>query len=201
LWCIRDAKYKTPKSCITLIDPMVIRAIEFAAHRHNGQTRKGKRKTPYINHPIKVVNLLIQFHELDKHLLSAAALHDIIEDTVTDKETNEYLVKTIKAHFGHKVLQIVQEVSDDKDLPFDKRKQMQIDHAPFLSKEARKLKIADKICNITDIIEDPPENWSKERKKTYLDWAGKVIEGAKGVNEELETHFIKIRADAYAQIV
>lgn len=180
---------------------MVMRAIEFAAHRHSGQTRKGKRKTPYINHPIKVVNLLIQFHEWDKNLLSAAALHDIIEDTLKDKETNEDLVKTIKTHFGHKVLQIVQEVSDDKDLPFDKRKQEQIDHAPFLSKEARKLKIADKICNIKDIIEDPPENWSKERKRAYLDWAGKVVEGAKGVNKELETHFEKIHADAYAIIV
>ncbi len=185
---------------MTYIKDVVIRAIEFAAQRHSGQTRKGNTKSPYINHPIKVVSLLIDFQENDSNLLSAAALHDVIEDTARGDREIQQLEKIIEEKFGNKVLSIIWEVTDDKQLPFKERKQKQIQDTPNLSHEAKKIKIADKICNLTDLKEDPPVGWSNERKNTYIEWAGKVIEGARGVNGELEAYFDKICREAHDMI-
>lgn len=182
------------------IKETVIRAIEFAAQRHKGQTRKGNSNSPYINHPIKVVSLLIRFHEYDSDLLSAAALHDIIEDTAKGNKAIIKLKMIIEEQFGSKILRIVQEVTDDKQLPFHERKHKQVKDAPNLSNEAKKIKLADKISNLQELKEDPPVGWSKERKKAYIEWAGRVIQGVRGVNKELEEHFDKTSKEAYETI-
>jgi guanosine-3',5'-bis(diphosphate) 3'-pyrophosphohydrolase len=185
---------------MTYIKDVVIRAIEFAAQRHSGQTRKGNKKSPYINHPIKVVSLLLHFNENDADLLSAAALHDVIEDTARGDREIQQLEQIIERRFGKKVLDIIREVTDDKQLAFKERKQKQIQDTPRLSDGAKKIKIADKICNITDLKEDPPVGWSNERKNKYIEWAERVIEGARGVNRKLEAHFDIISREAYEMI-
>ncbi len=167
----------------------VFSALELASIRHSGQTRKGNNKTPYINHPIGVINVLAKHGEADTDLLAAAALHDVIEDTAGNKEEIDQISSHIKENFGEKVLRIVLEVSDDKSLPYQKRKDLQIINTPGLSPEAKKLKIADKICNIRDMIKNPPPDWTIERKRTYLEWAVKVIEGARNSNQSLEKDF------------
>ena len=61
---------------------VVMKALEYAAGRHRKQFRKGEDMTPYINHPIGVASLLANVAgENDPVLLSAAILHDVIEDT------------------------------------------------------------------------------------------------------------------------
>ncbi len=170
----------------------VIKAIEFSAERHAGQKRKGKKQTPYINHPVKVVSLLAEYGESDLELLAAAALHDVIEDTAREKEEINKLSAIIEQKFGNKVLNLVLEVSDDKSLPYQERKRLQIIHTSSLSSSAKKLKIADKICNIQDLREDPPDEWPQSRKIKYIEWAEKVIKGARGVNPGLENYFDQI---------
>jgi len=64
-----------------------------------------------------------------------------------------------------------------------------IDKAPHLSREARLVKLADKICNLQDILAAPPADWSAERKRDYFSWAGKVVAGIRGVHPRLETVF------------
>jgi len=178
------------------VDAIVIRAIDFAAQRHSGQTRKGKKQSPYINHPIKVMNLLVAHQETGADLLMAAVLHDVIEDTAgTEPEIRE-LSGIIRENFGQRVLEIVQEVSDDKNLPFQERKRLQVINTPGISDEAKKIKIADKTCNLIDMMEDPPANWSNERKVQYAEWAARVIDGARGVNAGLEKAFDTIRRQA-----
>ncbi len=175
----------------------VFKALEFAAVRHKHQVRKGEVKIPYINHPINVVTLLTEYEENETNLLSAAALHDVIEDTAKGKNEIDELSKIIKEEFGDKVLEIVLEVSDDKTLPYQERKRLQIKNTPFLSNEGKKLKISDKICNIRDMMKHPPTDWSADRKATYLEWAKNVIEGARGVNPNMEAYFDKIIQKAY----
>jgi hypothetical protein len=51
---------------------------------------------------------------------------------------------------------VVREVTDDKSLPKDRRKELQVEHAPHSSPRAKQLKIADKIANISDIVASPP---------------------------------------------
>jgi guanosine-3',5'-bis(diphosphate) 3'-pyrophosphohydrolase len=160
-----------------------IKSASFAAKKHRGQTRKGDDAAPYINHPLEVANLLANIGKVkDYDVLIAAVLHDTIEDTKTTKEE-------IAEIFGEKVSKMVLEVTDDKSLPKAERKQLQIEHAPHLSDGAKQIKLGDKISNITDVMNNPPAGWSLERKLEYVNWGIKVINGLRGINEELERHF------------
>ena len=170
--------------------PKLLEAINFAAKKHSTQKRKGADEQPYINHPLEVLNLLINVGKIeDYNVLIAAVLHDTIEDTETTKEE-------ITELFGADVCEMVLEVTDDKSLPKAERKQKQIEHAPHLSRGARYIKLGDKISNIRDVSENPPDGWSDERRLEYVEWGEKVIGGLRGVNENLENYFDELVAAA-----
>lgn len=178
----------------------IIEAFWFAANRHKCQTRKGVGKVPYINHPIAVAKLLSDFGESDTDLIVAAVLHDVIEDTAKTESDIKQLSDEILSRFGENVLLTVLEVSDNKSLPVEERKRLQVVHTPTLSDRAKKLKIADKICNILDIKTDPPEKWSKQRKIKYLNWAKQVVDGAKGLNKKLDQYFDQVYKEVYSYL-
>ena len=161
----------------------ILAAIHFASGKHRTGRRKNKAKTPYINHPIAVAHHLATVAGVsDSATLIAAVLHDTIEDTETTREE-------LDATFGAEIRQLVEEVTDDKELDKEVRKQRQIDHAPKLSPRAKLIKLADLSCNLTDILNDPPASWSKERRGDYLVWTERVIEGCRGTNEKLEQYY------------
>ncbi len=166
------------------MDPApLLRALVFAANKHRDQRRKGAEASPYINHPIAVAAVLAnEGSVVDGVLLIAAVLHDTLEDTNTTLAGLERL-------FGGPVAQLVSEVTDDKSLERAERKKLQIQRAPALSVRAKQLKIADKICNIQDITDCPPADWSLERRREYLTWAEQVVAGCRGVNIQLERVF------------
>jgi guanosine-3',5'-bis(diphosphate) 3'-pyrophosphohydrolase len=66
-------------------------------------------------------------------------------------------------------------VTDDKSLPKRRRKRLQIDHAPMKSKGAALIKVADKICNLRDLRDSPPKQWTAERRQRYRQWASDVV--------------------------
>ena len=99
--------------------------------------------------------------------------------------------------FGADVAKVVMEVSDDQSLPKAERKRLQIEHTPHLSDEAKQVKIADKICNVRDIGSKPPEDWDISRRKDYFEWAGKVVDGCRGVNRGLEKYFDECLEESY----
>ncbi|NCC29101.1 MAG: bifunctional (p)ppGpp synthetase/guanosine-3',5'-bis(diphosphate) 3'-pyrophosphohydrolase [Gammaproteobacteria bacterium] len=165
----------------------IIHAVAFAAAKHRNQRRKDAEASPYINHPIALADVLVNAGGIeDPTVLCAAILHDTIEDTETTPEE-------LERHFGRQVSAIVLEVTDDKSLDKQVRKQLQIDHAPHLSREAKLVKLADKICNLRDILDSPPADWSRERKQAYLDWTDQVIAGLRGVHPGLEAMFDALR--------
>jgi guanosine-3',5'-bis(diphosphate) 3'-pyrophosphohydrolase len=158
-------------------------AISFAAKKHKAQKRKGADNEPYINHPLEVLNLLTGVGNVeDYNTLIAAVLHDTIEDTETTKEEIANL-------FGENVCQMVLELTDDKSLPKAERKQLQIEHAPHISIGAKQIKLCDKISNISDVTNNPPHDWSNERRREYVEWGEKVVAGLRGANADLEKHF------------
>lgn len=168
---------------------VILKAMRFSAEKHNEQRRKDAKSSPYINHPIEVAETLWRVGEVrDMTLLVAAILHDTIEDTNTTAEE-------IKTEFGEEVLSLVCEVTDDKSLPKQTRKQLQIEHAPHKSHKAKLLKIADKINNIHDIIKSPPEAWTLERRQEYLLWSEKVVAGLRGVSPKLESQYDALLAE------
>ena len=162
---------------------LFVKAVAFAAEKHRNQRRKDADASPYINHPIALANVLANEGGVsDATVLCAAVLHDTIEDT----ETTESELTTT---FGSRVSSVVLEVTDDKSLEKHVRKQRQIEHAPYISTEAKLVKLADKICNLRDILASPPANWSTERKQAYFDWASRVVAGVRGVHPNLEAVF------------
>jgi guanosine-3',5'-bis(diphosphate) 3'-pyrophosphohydrolase len=169
---------------------LVVQALMFSARRHRDQRRKGAEGAPYINHPIEVMEVLWRVGGVrDAELLAAALLHDTVEDTGTTPEE-------IEEQFGAAVRALVMEATDDKSLPKSERKRLQIVHAPGLTDRAKMLKMADKICNVFDMLHQPPANWDETRRGEYLVWAAQVGEGLRGVNPALDAEFDRVRGKA-----
>ena len=178
-------------TCHTMTDlAKFTHAAYFSAKKHRAQKRKGSDASPYINHPLEVVNLLTSIGKIDDYtVLIAALLHDTVEDTDTT-------AAEIAELFGTEISSIVLELTDDKSLPKAERKQLQIEHAPHLSPQAKLVKLADKISNIRDVIENPPDGWPLDRRIEYVEWGKKVVAGLRGINTDLETHFDELTARA-----
>jgi guanosine-3',5'-bis(diphosphate) 3'-pyrophosphohydrolase len=167
---------------------LILKAVDFAAKKHRDHRRKDEAASPYINHLIEVALLLFEVGGIeDPEILAAALLHDTLEDTRTD--TTE-----LAEQFGTRICRLVEEVSDDKSLPREVRKDRQISHAGGLSPEATLIKLADKISNVTDTTHSPPPDWSVERRIAYLDWAEAVVNQCPRVNRALENRFRKLLA-------
>jgi guanosine-3',5'-bis(diphosphate) 3'-pyrophosphohydrolase len=161
----------------------LLEAASFAAVRHTGHHRKGNDQAPYINHPLEVANLLANVGGVgDIDVLIAAILHDTVEDVGVTREE-------IADRFGQRVAGIVTEVTDDKSLPKAERKRKQVEHAPHLSTEAKLVKLGDKISNIRDVTNNPPDGWDTQRRKEYVEWGESVVSGLRGVNAGLENEF------------
>ena len=161
----------------------LINALAFAAHKHRDQRRKDAAASPYINHPIGLVRVLASEAGVTDSLpLCAAALHDTVEDTETTYEE-------LSASFGRAVADVVMEVTDDKSIPKVERKAAQVSHAPHMSHAAKLVKLADKICNLRDVADNPPDRWTLQRRQEYFDWAKNVIDGLRGTHPKLESIF------------
>jgi len=168
---------------------LLLRALAFAAHKHRDQRRKDAEASPYINHPIALAEVLTgEGGVTDIEVLAAALLHDTIEDTATTLEE-------LRERFGERIAGMVAEVTDDQELPKADRKRLQIERAGGISRGAKLIKLADKICNLRDVAGRPPEKWDLERRREYFAWAKQVIDGLRGAHPKLEAAF----DDAYAR--
>lgn len=163
--------------------PVLIEALALAATQHSGQRRKDFAATPYINHPIALVHVLVsEGAVLDPLVLQAALLHDVLEDTDTS-------AATLRQRFGARLADVVLELTDDKTLPKPQRKRLQIERASTLSPAARLVRLADKICNLRDLAHSPPMDWSAARIDAYVEWSRAVVENIRGTHAVLERLF------------
>jgi (p)ppGpp synthase/HD superfamily hydrolase len=161
----------------------VLKAADAAARWHVHQRRKGPPKEPYINHLLEVAMLVAQASGgNDPTLVIAALLHDAIEDS-------EVPAELIASTFGEEAASIVKEVTDDKSLPKEVRKNRQVETASHKSPKAKLLKLADKTSNLRAIAASPPADWSVKRRIEYVEWAVAVAEGLRGANPWLEQQF------------
>jgi guanosine-3',5'-bis(diphosphate) 3'-pyrophosphohydrolase len=164
----------------------ILQAASFAATKHTGQRRKNAAAGPYINHPIEVAEHLSTVGGVtDEDILIAALLHDTVEDTDTTREE-------IAEWFGENVASLVMECTDDKSLPKQERKRLQIVNAPHKSPGAKQIKLADKTCNLRTMVEDPPADWPLQRQIEYFEWAEKVVAGLLGQNEALDAGVLSV---------
>jgi len=165
---------------------ILLKALAFAAHKHKDQRRRDVDASPYINHPISLADILCnEAHIIDIETICGALLHDTIEDTQTTAEELEHI-------FGKAIRDIVMDVTDDKNLSKASRKQAQIDHAASISDKAKLVKLADKISNLRDVLNNAPADWNLERRQEYFDWARRVIDQIRGTHPGLEALFDEI---------
>ena len=165
----------------------LIKAIQFATWKHRDQKRKSIGDIPYIIHPIRVCQILIENGcGYNLPLLQAALLHDTVEDTDTTLDE-------IHDIFDITVKRLVEEVSDNKSLPKEQRKRLQILNAEDKSDDAKLLALADKIANLEDLSRGPegiPMGWTVKRIQSYFVWAKRVYDnGLKGQNKRLDKCF------------
>ncbi|GFI35872.1 guanosine-3',5'-bis(diphosphate) 3'-pyrophosphohydrolase [Lachnospiraceae bacterium] len=175
-------------------ESMTDRAVKFATKAHAGQFRKGTKR-PYIVHPVEVGNIVSTMTE-DEEVISAALLHDTIEDC-------EGITKDILAQeFSERVAFIVVSESEDKSKTWIERKQATIDHMKTAPKEVQMVALADKLSNMRDINRDYPilgeELWKRFRMKdkNTIGWY------YKGVRDALEGSFSGVGAyEEYCRLI
>ncbi len=98
-----------PTTDVALIE----RAFLLGEQAHRGQTRKSGE--PYITHPVAVARILAEL-KLDAETLSAAILHDAIEDTEVTKDT-------LLEQFGARVAELVDGVTKLDKVNFASKEQ------------------------------------------------------------------------------
>jgi (p)ppGpp synthase/HD superfamily hydrolase len=169
---------------------LMARAADYAARQHVAQRRKGERDEPYINHLTEVAALLAEATDgQDVVLLLGGLLHDTLEDTDATYED-------LEDRFGREVAALVAEVTDDKSLPKEERKRLQIARTPGKSRRAKLLKLADKTSNLRSLVTSPPKGWTEDRLRDYVVWAADVVRSCRGLNAGLEAAFDTAHAEA-----
>lgn len=173
---------KMMKNCEDLAD---------LAHSRVGQYRKGSGR-PYIEHPLRVAETVKELMPLDCRItpeaVSAALLHDTKEDTdITDDE--------ILAVSTPRVLELVNELTNpSKQFVFKQeykllpkgsvramKKQMDREHLAHVSWEAKVIKLADRIDNVSDMV-----GMDQEFCLLYADESVLLLDALRGTYQPLE---------------
>jgi (p)ppGpp synthase/HD superfamily hydrolase len=132
------------------LGPRFLRAFQFAAEKHAGQTRKAS-STPYVAHLMGVASLVLEFGG-DEDLAIAALLHDVVEDC-----GGAPMLKEVRRKFGTRVAKIVDGCTDsdiDPKPPWLERKETYIRHLKSADAETRLVSAADKLNNVRSILSD-----------------------------------------------
>lgn len=148
------------------------RALTYAVDKY--KTLNRKNGTPYIVHPIRITSILraVGFSEfVQEDIMIAALLHDLLEDT-------NITVEEIRNQFGKKIASIVKELTK----PEQGNKEEWLRSLENVSKEARIIKMADRIDNLMDMN---TSIWSNEKQKSYVEQGRIVLEKCGSANSDL----------------
>ena len=132
------------------LGPRFLRAFEFAAKKHAGQTRKAST-IPYLAHLMGVASLVLEAGG-DEDLAIAALLHDVVEDC-----GGAPMLKEVRRRFGSRVAKIVDGCTDAYETPKPPWHERKVSYISRLKKEdadTRLVSAADKLNNIRSILSD-----------------------------------------------
>ncbi len=156
------------------------RALDWAAVWHREQNRKYPNiAVPYASHVAGVAAILSR-HGFPEDVVSAGALHDVMEDCGV---TYEELAK----RFGERIATLVRHVSEqDKSLPWEERKRLYLEHFSNKPWEAQAITLADKIDNFASIVvcaRDHGDPWAmfKRGKEAQLVRFDALLERARAL--------------------
>ena len=132
------------------LGPRFLRAFEFAAKKHSGQTRKAST-IPYITHLMGVASLVLEAGG-DEDLAIAALLHDVVEDC-----GGAPMLKEVSRRFGRRVAMVVDGCTDADTTPkppWRERKENYLRHLAHADADTRLVSAADKLNNVRSIVSD-----------------------------------------------
>jgi hypothetical protein len=169
--------------------PLAHAAVEFAEERHGGQRRRSDG-APFVLHPLEVASLLHRSGYPD-HVVAAAVLHDVLEDTDTERSQ-------LEARFGRQVSDLVAAVSDDPAIAGEgERKEELRRRVRREGGYAAALYAADKISKVRELrglvargLPEPEASAKRERYLRALATVEEVLPGsrlAELLRFELET--------------
>lgn len=133
----------------------VDRAAEFARKAHEGGFRRDN-KTPYIVHPADVVSRLKSWGITDEDILSAAWLHDTVEDT-------DVKIADIEGEFGNLVADYVWSLTKQQFSNRDISEAVYIEKLKKAPMEAKLIKLADIMSNLSDMHNIPNLDYKFEK--------------------------------------
>jgi GTP pyrophosphokinase len=163
-------------------------AYHFSEQAHEGQFRKSGE--PYISHPLAVANILAQWH-LDSQALTAALLHDVMEDTSVTKTE-------ISRNFGKPVAELVDGVSKLDKIEFETQAEAQAENfRKMLLAMARDvrvilIKLADRLHNMRTleaVSSEQRRRIARETLEIYAPIANRL--GLNSIYQELEDLALK----------
>src|SRR5215475_2945593 len=180
-------------------EALLNRAYIYAMKAHGNQKRASG--DPYFSHPLEVAAILTDL-KLDDATITAALLHDVIEDTdITRGEIDE--------KFGPEIGELVDGLTKIKKLDLVTKKAEQAENFRKLlvaiSSDIRVLliKLADRLHNMRTIEHIKPAKRAviaEETMDIYAPLAGRM--GMQWLREELEDHAFKaFNPEAYAAVV
>jgi len=127
-------------------DKKIRQALEYAAQVHNNQWRLPlEDKIPYISH-VAGVGIILARLNLDTDTICAGILHDTLEDTETTFDD-------LKNIFNPHIAELVQEVSEDKQLPWLERKIQYRKKLNTISLSGLLISLADHLYNTESMID------------------------------------------------
>ena len=138
------------------------RAIEVALEAHADQRRRGDSGGPYVVHPIHAAFMLARLG-LSEISIQAALLHDVVEDCPG------WTLPRLSDEFGAEVAAVVEQLTEDKARSWEERKRDGVERIATMSPDARAVKAADKLHNLTTLVrelqraEDPALVWTRFR--------------------------------------
>ena len=140
----------------------VMHAYEFGAAAHDGQKRKSGEA--YISHPVAVAQELADMH-LDSQAITAAILHDVVEDT-------EASLAQIEENFGPEVAGLVDGVSKLDQIQFRSRAEAQAESfrkmmlAMIEDIRVILVKLADRLHNMQTLDAMPADKKARIARET-----------------------------------
>ncbi len=147
---------------------IIDKAYKFAREAHKGIRRRSGE--PYILHPIAVATIVIQEIGLGSTSISAALLHDVVEDT-------DYTVEDIEAQFGTKIARIVDGLTKISGGIFGDKASLQAENFRKLlltmSEDVRVvlIKMADRLHNMRTLSSMPANKQYKIAGETLYIYA------------------------------
>lgn len=158
------------------LETVLVEVMQFACEQHRDQRRKDAYQSPYINHAIETLDLLVSIGRVtDAQTIAAAVLHDTLEETPAT-------AAEIERRFGAAVRRLVEEVTDQPGSSTEDRRRQQLARIPALSDRARLIRLADKTASLVAL----PATWEPAERRAYLVWMGEMAAALKGTNPAIE---------------